>query len=90
MTETSRYTNMFNQIIQFSNWNDGEPDEKDKQCTKVECVQMDTVGGWMDVCCSNSLPAICSKQLLRKFLEICVHTRECTNVMLQSNVIFSH
>ncbi|XP_019920429.3 uncharacterized protein [Magallana gigas] len=65
MTETSRYTNMFNQTIQFSNWTDIELDEKDKQCIKVECVQMDTVGKWMDVCCSNSLPAICSKQLLQ-------------------------
>lgn len=82
MTETSRYTNMLNQIIQFSNWKEGEPDEKDsKQCIKVECVQMDTVGKWMDVCCSNSLPAVCSKQLLRKFLEIYVHTRECPNII---------
>lgn len=83
MTETSRYTNMFNQTIQFSNWTDIELDEKDKQCIKVECVQMDTVGKWMDVCCSNSLPAICSKQLLRKCLQIYVqvHTQECSMIM---------
>lgn len=83
MTETSRYTNMFNQTIQFSNWMDGEPDEKDNKCTKVECVQMDTVGKWMDVCCTNSLPAICSKQLLRKFSQtyVHVHTQECSMIM---------